>query len=111
MPTTHIETVNRERLLLLHCILQGKSINVGRIIQKEILACTFKPKGCLFFSSLITELCVRAGADINSYDEVITNTAAISTTAIKRFFQPTSKPPQEHMLPPSSTGDMLAAIQ
>ena len=95
MPTTHIETVNKERLLLLHCILEGNSINVGKIVQREILGCNLKQKGCLFFSSLISELCVRTGVDISSTDEVLANTAAISTTAIKRFFQSTPKPQQE----------------
>ncbi|KAL5570296.1 hypothetical protein UlMin_026871 [Ulmus minor] len=111
MPTTHIETVNRERLLLLHCILEGKSINVGGIIQKEISACAFKPKGCLFFSLLITELCLRAGVDINSSNEVLPNTAAISTMAIKRFFHSNSKHPQEQVPPPSQVGNSLLAIQ
>ena len=35
IPTTHIETVNKDRLILLHCILEGKSINIGNIIQRE----------------------------------------------------------------------------
>ena len=50
LSTTHIETVNKERLVLLHCILEGKRVNIGQLIQREISACAFKPKGCLFFS-------------------------------------------------------------
>ena len=84
---------------------------MGKIIQKEILGCNLKPKGCLFFSSLIYELCIRAGVNINSSDEVLTNTAAISTTAIKRFFQSTAKPQQEQTPPPSSTRELLSVIQ
>ena len=49
IPTTHVETVNKDRLTLLHCILEGKKINVGQIIQREISACSFKPKGCCSF--------------------------------------------------------------
>ena len=85
IPTTHIETVNKERLILLHYILEGKEVNVGKLIQKEISACAFKPKGCLYFPSLITELCLRSGVDVTSNDEILANTAAISTIAIKRF--------------------------
>ena len=111
MPTTHIETVNKERLLLLHCILEGYSINVGKIVQREILGCNLKQKGCLFFSSLISELCVRAGVDISSTDEVLANTAAISTTAIKRFFQSAPKPQQEQQSMPSANQDLVSLVQ
>ena len=83
MPTTHIETLNRDRLILLHCILKGKSINIGNIIQGEISACAFKPRGCLCFSSLVTDLCLRAGVDVTLNDEILANTGAISTGAIK----------------------------
>ena len=96
---------------MLHCILEGKSINVGRIVQKEILGCNLKQKGCLFFSSLISELCIRAGVDISSSDEVLANTTAISTTAIKIFFQSTPRPQQEQMPLLSSTRELLSAVQ
>ena len=49
--------------------------------------------------------------DISSSDEVLANTAAISTTAIKRFFQSTPRPQQEQMPLPSSTRDLLSAVQ
>ena len=65
-PTTHIETMNKERLIMLHCILENKGVNIGRLIQREISACAFKPKGCLFFMSLITELCLQSGLEISS---------------------------------------------
>ena len=111
MPTTHIETVNRERMLLLYCILEGYSINVGKVVQREILSCNLKQKGCLFFSSLISELCVRAGVDIRSTDEVLANTAAISTTAIKRFFQSAPKPQQDQQPGPSSNQDLVSSVK
>ena len=60
IPTTHVETVNKDMLILLHCILEGKKIDVGQVIQQEMSACSFKPKGCLFFPTLISELCLRA---------------------------------------------------
>ena len=52
VPTTHIETVNKDRLVLLHCILEGKRINIGQILKREILACSFKLKDYLFFFHL-----------------------------------------------------------
>ena len=30
--TTHIKTVNKERLILLHYILEGREVNVGKLI-------------------------------------------------------------------------------
>ena len=84
---------------------------MGRIVQKEILGCNLKQKGCLFFSSLISELCVRAGVDICSSDKVLANTAAISTTAIKRFFQSTPRPQQEQVPLLGSNRDLLSAVQ
>ena len=60
-------------------------MNVGKLVQREISACAFKHKGCLFFLSLITDLCLRSGVDVTANDEILANTAAISTIAIKRF--------------------------
>ncbi|PON41193.1 LOW QUALITY PROTEIN: hypothetical protein PanWU01x14_291710 [Parasponia andersonii] len=57
LPTTHGKTVSKDRALLLYSILIGKSINVGRIIYKEICACAAKKLGALFFLSLIIKLC------------------------------------------------------
>ena len=109
IPTTHIETINKDRLLLLHCILEGWRINVGQIIQREISACAFKPKGRLFSPSLITELCLRAGVDTNSDDEILSNTNAISTKAIKRFTFSVSKPSAKYTGAPLQQQEDLAA--
>ena len=45
--------------MLLYCILEGKKVSIGHLFQKEISACAFKSKGCLFFPSWINELCLR----------------------------------------------------
>ena len=75
------------------------------------MGCNLKHKGCLLFSSLISELCVRAGVDISSTDEVLANTAAISTTAIKIFFQSTPKPQQDQLPMPSANKDLVSSVQ
>ena len=86
IPITHIETVSKEQLVSLYYILEGREVNVGKLVQKEISACAFKKhKGCLFFPSLITDLCLRSGVDVTANDEILANAAAISTIAIKRF--------------------------
>ena len=83
LPTTHIKTASKEWLVMLHCIMENKRIKIGHLIEREISACAFKSKGCLFFPSLITELCLCSGVEISSTDEILPNTGAISTTAIK----------------------------
>ncbi|KAH1097225.1 hypothetical protein J1N35_014146, partial [Gossypium stocksii] len=49
-----------EQMLLLYEILTEKSLNVAKIILKEIHACARKKTGSVYFPSLITSLCLRA---------------------------------------------------
>ncbi|MFQ6666089.1 hypothetical protein Gotur_032584 [Gossypium turneri] len=60
MPISHSSTISMERMLLLYAILTEKSINVGKIILKEIHDCAKKKTGSAYFPSLITSLCLRA---------------------------------------------------
>ncbi|MFQ6636537.1 hypothetical protein Gotur_012607 [Gossypium turneri] len=45
MPISHRSTISMERMLLLYTILTEKSINVGKIILKEIHDCAKKKAG------------------------------------------------------------------
>ncbi|MFQ6657922.1 hypothetical protein Gotur_027406, partial [Gossypium turneri] len=60
MPISHSSTISMERMLLLYAILTEKSINVGKIILKEIHDYAKKKVGSAYFPSLITSLCLRA---------------------------------------------------
>ncbi|MFQ6642533.1 hypothetical protein Gotur_017512 [Gossypium turneri] len=60
MPISHSSTISMERMLLLYAILIEKSINVGKIILKEIYDYAKKKVGSAYFPSLITSLCLRA---------------------------------------------------
>ncbi|MFQ6651321.1 hypothetical protein Gotur_023684, partial [Gossypium turneri] len=60
MPISHSFTISMERMLLLYAILTEKSINVGKIILKEIHDCAKKKAGSVYFPSLITSVCLRA---------------------------------------------------
>ncbi|MFQ6624175.1 hypothetical protein Gotur_003784, partial [Gossypium turneri] len=60
MPISHSCTISVERMLLLYAILTEKSINVGKIILKEIHDYAKKKAGSAYFPSLITSLCLRA---------------------------------------------------
>ncbi|MFQ6643388.1 hypothetical protein Gotur_017723 [Gossypium turneri] len=60
MPISHSSTISMERMLLLYVILTENSINVGKIILKEIHDCAKKKAGSAYFLSLITSLCLRS---------------------------------------------------
>ncbi|MFQ6663324.1 hypothetical protein Gotur_030894, partial [Gossypium turneri] len=60
MPISHSSIISMERMLLLYTILIEKSINVGKIILKEIHDCAKKKAGSAYFPSLITSLCLKA---------------------------------------------------
>ncbi|KAK8516825.1 hypothetical protein V6N12_049537 [Hibiscus sabdariffa] len=60
MPTSHNQTVDRTRLLLIHTIMTGYRINMGEILAKELAAACANDKGILAFPCLISALCRRA---------------------------------------------------
>ncbi|MFQ6654033.1 hypothetical protein Gotur_025158, partial [Gossypium turneri] len=60
MPISHCSTILMEWMLLSYAILTEKSINVGKIICKEIHDCAKKKAGSAYFLSLITSLCLKA---------------------------------------------------
>ncbi|KAL4377323.1 hypothetical protein GQ457_02G038520 [Hibiscus cannabinus] len=60
MPTSHNQTVDRTRLLLIHNIIIGYRINIGEILAKELVAACANDKGILAFPCLISALCRRA---------------------------------------------------
>ena len=85
MPFTHVQTISRDRMLLLFSILNEKSINVGNIIVEEIRYCAPRNSGSLFFPSLITQLCLKAGVPVSSEEERICNKGAITAQTIARI--------------------------
>ncbi|KAK5811459.1 hypothetical protein PVK06_026794 [Gossypium arboreum] len=56
-PPTHNFTMSNERMLLLHSIMIGRKINVGKIIFREVHRCVQKNAGTLNFPYLTTALC------------------------------------------------------
>ncbi|KAK8565370.1 hypothetical protein V6N12_058933 [Hibiscus sabdariffa] len=60
MPTSHNQTVDRTRLVLIHVILTGYKFNVGEVIAREISAACQNDKGILAFPCIISALCRRA---------------------------------------------------
>ncbi|KAK8990363.1 hypothetical protein V6N11_009066 [Hibiscus sabdariffa] len=69
MPTSHNQTVDRTRLLLIHTILTGYRINVGEILAKELAAACANDKGILAFPCLVSTLCRRAAVPTSPGDK------------------------------------------
>ncbi|KAK8701538.1 hypothetical protein V6N13_019925 [Hibiscus sabdariffa] len=69
MPTSHNQTVDRTRLLLIHTIITGYRINVGEILAKELAAACANEKGILAFPCLISALCRRAAVPTSPSDK------------------------------------------
>ncbi|KAK8557130.1 hypothetical protein V6N13_035234 [Hibiscus sabdariffa] len=69
MPTSHNQTVDRTRLLLIHTILTGYRINVGEILAKELAAACANDKGILAFPCLVSALCRRAAVPTSPGDK------------------------------------------
>ena len=85
IPTSHDTTVSQDRVLLLYCVMTGKSVNLGRLIYRALTTCAFKETGKLCFPSLITELCSRAEVPIGPYEETVKNSGIISWQTINRI--------------------------
>ncbi|KAH1107200.1 hypothetical protein J1N35_010968 [Gossypium stocksii] len=60
MPISHSSTISIEQMLLLYAILIETSINVRKLILKEIHDCAKKKTRSAYSPSLITSLCLRA---------------------------------------------------
>ncbi|KAL4348094.1 hypothetical protein GQ457_17G013870 [Hibiscus cannabinus] len=61
MPTSQTATASLSRLQLLHSILNGRSIDVGKIIVDEAYACLTRKSSPLLFPHLIKALCTKKG--------------------------------------------------
>ncbi|KAK9031638.1 hypothetical protein V6N11_055931 [Hibiscus sabdariffa] len=60
MPTSHNQTVDRTRLVIINAIIMGYRFNIGEVIAKELAAACRNGKGILAFPCIITALCRRA---------------------------------------------------
>ncbi|KAK9044687.1 hypothetical protein V6N11_058581 [Hibiscus sabdariffa] len=69
LPTSHNQTVERTRLVLIHTIITGYRINVGEILAKELAAACSNDKGILAFPCHISALCRRAAVPTSPSDK------------------------------------------
>lgn len=72
MPAKHATDVTKDRAILIYCILQGHTLDVGKMIRSSILHAGRSNKNInLPHSSLITELCQTAGVQWDTSEEVL----------------------------------------
>ncbi|KAL4290595.1 hypothetical protein GQ457_14G015410 [Hibiscus cannabinus] len=69
LPTSHNQTVDRTRLLLINTIMTGFRVNVGEILAKELAAHCANDKGILAFPCLISALCRRVNVPMFDNDK------------------------------------------
>ncbi|KAK8683875.1 hypothetical protein V6N13_039921 [Hibiscus sabdariffa] len=69
MPTSHNQTVDRTRLLLINTIMTGFRVNVGEILANELAAHCSNDKGILAFPCLVFDLCRRANVPMFDTDK------------------------------------------
>ncbi|KAK8572845.1 hypothetical protein V6N12_028885 [Hibiscus sabdariffa] len=75
MPTSHNQTVDRTRLVLINAIITGYKFNVGEVIARELSAACQNDKGILAFPCLIFALCQRAVVPAQLADKYTTEKA------------------------------------
>ena len=87
MPTTHNTTVLEDRLVLLYAIVKGLTINVNKIIEKEIRDCARRKQklAALVLPSLITGICEASWVKFEAGDEKVNNVRAITTQTMDRI--------------------------
>ncbi|KAK9042702.1 hypothetical protein V6N11_017767 [Hibiscus sabdariffa] len=69
MPTSHNQTVDRTRLLLINTIMTGFRVNVGEILANELAAHCRNDKGILAFPCLVSALCRRVSTPMFDTDK------------------------------------------
>ncbi|KAK8498966.1 hypothetical protein V6N12_058003 [Hibiscus sabdariffa] len=68
LPTSHNQTVDRTRLLLINTTMTGFRVNVGEILANELAALCQSDKGILAFPCLVSALCHRVNTPMFDTD-------------------------------------------
>ncbi|KAK8600530.1 hypothetical protein V6N12_050383 [Hibiscus sabdariffa] len=119
MPTSHNQTVDRTRLLLIHTIITGYRVNVGEILAKELAAACTNDKGILAFPCLISALCRGAAvptspsdkyqAEKKGWTRAIYMQPVVSNTTTSPAATPANMPASRESTPTSPMGSIPEA--
>ncbi|KAK8572849.1 hypothetical protein V6N12_028889 [Hibiscus sabdariffa] len=103
MPTSHNQTVDRTRLVLINVIMTGYRFNVGEVITQEIAAACQNNKGILAFPCIITALCRRAAVQARPGDKYTVEKSGWSRKKYMRKMDVVDTTPIRVALPTPST--------
>ncbi|KAE8705556.1 Detected protein of unknown function [Hibiscus syriacus] len=70
LPNSHNTTVSCQRMLLLHSIIVGSSIDIGKIIVEQVHTYLKRHASALVFPNLITALCRKKKVPEEQFDEI-----------------------------------------
>ncbi|XP_073057221.1 uncharacterized protein [Primulina eburnea] len=73
MPVYHNSKVQKERAVLLFALTKGNNINVGKLTNSQIMMRAHSSHISLFFPTIISELCARAGVVFRMQGMAATN--------------------------------------
>ena len=82
MPVRHFSDITRDRAVLLYCLVTEKSLDLGKFLSSYIMQCSKHHSMSLFYSSLITALCVAAGVQYGPNEESLAPMATITDTKV-----------------------------
>ncbi|KAK8694444.1 hypothetical protein V6N13_071996 [Hibiscus sabdariffa] len=103
MPTSHNQTVDRNRLVLIHTIMIGYRINVGGILAHELVAACKNDKGILAFPYLISAHCRRAALPTSPGDKYMTEKQGWTRAVYMRKMDVTNTTPISVAIPTAPT--------
>ncbi|GMN72743.1 hypothetical protein TIFTF001_052059 [Ficus carica] len=92
MPSSHDHLINKERAILLYCIMEGRNFDVGKLIQKQIGVCARRNSGGLWFPSLITQLCAAHDVIIETHEPKEQPAAQITPMSLTRILLEDNEP-------------------
>ncbi|KAK8547446.1 hypothetical protein V6N12_031583 [Hibiscus sabdariffa] len=112
LPTSHNQTVDRTRLVLIHTIITGYRINFGEILAKELVAACSNDKGILAFPCLISALCRRAAVPTSPSDKYQAEKKGWTRAVYMRKMDVADATPLNMAMPtpPASSDHMPAAL-
>ena len=111
MPSSHDHFINKERAILLYCIMEGRNFDVGKLIQKQIGVCARRNSGGLWFPSLITQLCAAHDVIIDAHEPKEQPVAQITPSAITRILQEDKEPEEGAPSAPRSAAPNSSASE
>ncbi|KAK9020340.1 hypothetical protein V6N11_010366 [Hibiscus sabdariffa] len=111
MPTSHNQTVDQTRLVLINVIMTGYRFNVGEVIAQELAAVCRNDKGILAFPCIISALCRRAAVPTQLGDKYTTEKAGWSKKEyMRKMYVADAAPTRVAMpTPPTSPAHSPAA--